>query len=111
MRMIAIALLPLAACSPTPAAEQPGNATPAPAATYTPGGPDDPIRTGCNTAAAKGLVGRAADAGTQAEAMRLTGAKTVRVIAPGAMVTQDFRSDRLNIRTDGANTILSFDCG
>lgn len=112
MRLMLIAAAGgLTACTPTPAAEQPVNAAPAPADNYTVGGPDDPIKIGCNAAKAQSLVGRTADAAAQAEALRLTGAKTLRVLPPGAMMTMDFRSDRLNIKTDGSNKILSFDCG
>lgn len=101
----------LAACSPTPAAQPAPPETPAPVASYTPGGPGDPVMAGCNAAKAQALVGRNADSATQEEARRLTGARTLRVLPPGAMMTMDFRSDRLNIKTDAAGKILSFDCG
>ncbi|WP_425312199.1 I78 family peptidase inhibitor [Pseudorhizobium halotolerans] len=35
--------------------------------------------------------------------MQRTGAKTVRQIQPGDMVTQDFREDRVTIETDPAS--------
>ncbi len=55
----------------------------------------------CNAEAAQGLVGQ--EKPTDAEAMRLTSAKTVRQIQPGDMVTQDFREDRVTIETDPAS--------
>jgi hypothetical protein len=41
------------------------------------------------------------------EAMQLTGAKTVRQIQPGDMVTQDFREDRVTIETDPATGLVT----
>ncbi len=52
----------------------------------------------CNPDAAQSLVGKPKP--TEAEAMRITNSKTVRQIAPGQMVTQDFREDRVTIETD-----------
>ncbi|WP_246780578.1 I78 family peptidase inhibitor [Rhizobium sp. AQ_MP] len=58
----------------------------------------------CKSEAAQGLVGKQKP--TDAEAMQLTGSKTVRQIQPGDMVTQDFREDRLTIETDPASSIV-----
>lgn len=49
---------------------------------------------------AQELVGK--EKPTDEQAMQLTGAKTVRQIQPGDMVTQDFREDRVTIETDPA---------
>jgi glutamine phosphoribosylpyrophosphate amidotransferase len=43
---------------------------------------------------------------TDGEAMQLTGAKTVRQIQPGDMVTQDFREDRVTIETNPASGLV-----
>ncbi|KRA61153.1 hypothetical protein ASD85_27465 [Rhizobium sp. Root651] len=64
-------------------------------------GASSPAAGPCNAEAAQGLVGQ--EKPTDAEAMQLTGAKTVRQIQPGDMVTQDFREDRVTIETDPAS--------
>ena len=58
----------------------------------------------CNAEAAQGLVGKPKP--TVGEAVQLTGAKTVRQIQPGDMVTQDFREDRVTIETDPASGLV-----
>ena len=58
----------------------------------------------CNAEAAGALVGKPKP--TDAEAMQLSGAKTVRQIQPGDMVTQDFREDRVTIETDPASGLV-----
>jgi hypothetical protein len=67
--------------------------------------------TACNAAAAHRLVGRQRSEAAAAEAKRLTGAAAIRWIPLGAMVTMDYRPDRLNIRLDRNGRILSLDCG
>jgi hypothetical protein len=103
MKRIAMLLLPLAACAPQPeAAAGAGTPTSTPTA--------DPLAA-CDGAKAKALIGRPVDAALKAEAMRLVGARTLRVIPPGAMVTMDYRTDRLNIDTDADNRATAFRCG
>ena len=65
----------------------------------------------CNAGKAKRLVGRKRSPAAEAEALRLTGAGTVRWIPMGAMVTMDYRPDRLNLRLDRKGRILSANCG
>jgi hypothetical protein len=65
----------------------------------------------CNVAKAKRLVGRKRSPALEAEALRLTGAGSVRWIPLGAMVTMDYRPDRLNLRLDRRSRILSVNCG
>jgi hypothetical protein len=90
--------LPLAllaiGCAPTPEA-----ATPDP-----PSGPCDASRLGA-------LVGRAYTEALAADAQRRSGARAVRRIRPGDMVTMDFRGDRLNVHLDDADRVVRFDCG
>ena len=88
------------ACAPVPPAE--------------PGQEEQiPVRGGgsCDAERAQGLVGRAATAELGAEALRLSGAATLRWIPPGAMVTMDYREDRLNIELDGQNRVTRVRCG
>ena len=65
----------------------------------------------CNAAKAKKLVGRKRSPSVEAEALRLSGAGTVRWIPMGSMVTMDYRPDRLNLRLDAQGRILSANCG
>ena len=76
--------------------------------------PDDnpqPAGGSCNAAAAQALIGRAASAELGAEALRVTGARGLRWIPPGAMVTMEYSPDRLNIETDAQNRVRAIRCG
>ncbi|KAB2788962.1 hypothetical protein F9L06_25930 [Brucella anthropi] len=85
-------LLALAACTPAPA----------PTATTEAGI--------CNPGAAQRLVGRSRI--TDDEAKRLTGAGSVRQIAPGQPVIQNYSNTRLTIETDPAtDRITAASCG
>lgn len=86
------ALLALAACTQAPA----------PTATTEPGI--------CNPNAAQRLVGRPRI--SDDEAKRLTGAGSVRQIAPGQPVIQNYSNTRLTIETDPATgRITAASCG
>ncbi len=65
----------------------------------------------CAPEKAQVLVGQAASADLAARAVQLTGARTVRWIRPGDMVTMDFREDRLNIELDAQGRVTLFRCG
>jgi hypothetical protein len=97
-------LLPLLAIACTAPPQQP------------PGDPADaPQERGtgkaCDAARAKALIGRSRSAATEAEARRLTGAPAIRWVPHGAMVTMDYRPDRLNIRLGKDGRVASLDCG
>ena len=57
------------------------------------------------------LVGRPATADLGAEALRRSGARTLRWIRPGDAVTMDFREDRLNIHLDAEHRVERLACG
>jgi len=65
----------------------------------------------CDAARAQALIGRTATTELGGEALRLTGAKALRWIQPGTMVTMDFRTDRLNIELDAQNRVTKIRCG
>ena len=65
----------------------------------------------CSADAAQGLVGRAGTAELAAEALRLTGLRTVRWIWPGQAVTMDYRADRLDISLDAEGKVARISCG
>ena len=65
----------------------------------------------CEASKAKALVGRARSEAVGNEALRLTGATTLRWIAPGTMVTMDYREDRLNLHLGSDGKIARIACG
>ncbi|WP_245708225.1 I78 family peptidase inhibitor [Sphingomonas palmae] len=64
----------------------------------------------CNAEPVQRFLGQPADT-AQAEAQRLSGARSVRRYATGDMLTMDYRADRLNIETDAAGQIVKLTCG
>jgi hypothetical protein len=65
----------------------------------------------CDVKRLKVLVGRPASAVAAAEALRLSGAKDLRWVKPGAMLTMDYRADRLNVILTGDKKVKRFTCG
>lgn len=88
----------LSGCSSVDTAE-----TPAPQA-------DNPNAT-CKAEAVPGLLGKPATAERVEQAREQTGARSVRVLAPGDAVTLDYDSQRLNIDIDEAELIQRISCG
>jgi hypothetical protein len=72
-----------------------------------------PVRGGgsCDASKAQKLIGRARSARLGAEALRLSGATALRWIPPGAMVTMDYRENRINLRLDTRSKVIKADCG
>ena len=65
----------------------------------------------CTAGPAEALVGEHYRRHVPTRAKRLSGARVVRVVMPGELVTQDFREDRLTIRVDHRRTITAVRCG
>jgi hypothetical protein len=65
----------------------------------------------CDAAKAQQLVGRTATEAVKAAALRLSGARNVRVIPKDGVVTMDYREDRLNLYLDGAKKVERISCG
>jgi hypothetical protein len=65
----------------------------------------------CEAGKAQALVGQSASGELGARASALTGARTIRWVQPGQMVTMDYRTDRLNIELDGRNRVTGIKCG
>lgn len=103
------AMISIAGCAPMASHEPPPGAetTPAPEIRVGPG-PEDGA---CRAEAAQRFVGRMPDEDTVRDAMAASGAATVRVIAHDAMVTMDYRGDRLNLRLDESGRIAAVACG
>ncbi|MGZ8284732.1 MAG: I78 family peptidase inhibitor [Allosphingosinicella sp.] len=92
MRILALAALLTTGCATVPPAEAGG-------------------RGSCDAGEARKLIGRTRSAKVGAEALRLSGATALRWIAPGTMVTMDYREDRVNLRVDPAGKVVKVDCG
>ena len=65
----------------------------------------------CDASRVQNLVGREASTELGTEAARRSGARALRWIRPGDMVTQDYRTDRLNIELDERNRVSRLRCG
>ncbi len=89
-------LLVLAGCATAPA--------PAPA-------PAGPGGGACNAAAAQFVVGRNADAAMQEAARLRSGARIVRTLRPGQVVTMESSGERLNLELDAGGRVVRVRCG
>ena len=65
----------------------------------------------CNAARVQDLVGRPAGTELGADALRRSGARTLRWLRPGDVVTMEYRADRLNIHLDAQNRVSRLVCG
>ena len=65
----------------------------------------------CRAEPIRDLVGRPATQQLGADALRRSGARALRWIRPGDVVTMDYREDRLNVRLDARNYVATFTCG
>ena len=100
---MAASLLPLAmACTTVPAD---GGASQ--------GEPVEAVGSGqpCRAGELGELVGHEATQALGAEALRRSGARSLRWIRPGDVVTMDYREDRLNIHLDSRGRVERFACG
>lgn len=65
----------------------------------------------CDAQPLQDLVGQTVTQAVGANAMRMSGAKTLRWIPPNSAVTMDYRQDRLNISYDENSVITDITCG
>jgi hypothetical protein len=70
-----------------------------------------PPSEACDASRVLYLKGKARAAVDPGEALRHSGARTIRWVEPGSAVTMDFRSDRLNLHVDKAGVITDARCG
>lgn len=97
-RMIAaLALLPMAACT-IATSEQTGSAS------------GEPVGT-CRNNSLGQFIGQPASQDLGARMLSASGAKILRWVPKGGMVTMDFNPSRLTVQLDGANRIESANCG
>lgn len=64
----------------------------------------------CDAGPAQRLIGRQRTDALGAEALRLSGAKTLRWLAPDTVYTMDLRRDRINIEIDANGRITRLRC-
>ncbi|RNF83650.1 hypothetical protein EER27_09700 [Lysobacter psychrotolerans] len=79
-----------------------------------PASPDAPPVAGvsCNADAARaGALGKVASADVVQRAGDAAGARNVRVLKPGQMVTMEYLEGRLNIDVDDNNVVTNLRCG
>lgn len=65
----------------------------------------------CRDFASAQFIGREATSALGAELQRASGARVIRWVQPGMMVTMEFREDRLTVRLDERNRVQSASCG
>ncbi|VVT03037.1 conserved exported hypothetical protein [Sphingomonas sp. EC-HK361] len=65
----------------------------------------------CDASAIGDLIGKPADATLATEALRRSGARTIRWLHPDTAMTMDYRVDRLNVKMDLKNVVTGFTCG
>lgn len=70
-----------------------------------------PAEDRCNAAAAGDAIGRKDTPALRAEVARKVGHARIRWLPPGTIVTQDLRSDRLNIDIDEGGVVVRARCG
>ncbi len=80
------------------------------------GTPSAPVQTAaaageCNGAGLARFAGQAATAASGAEMLRVSGARTIRWVQPGMMVTMDFSPQRLTVYLARGNVIERANCG
>ncbi len=73
--------------------------------------PMSPDAPECRAGPAETLVGERYRRHVPTRAKKLSGARTVRVMWPGQMMTMDYRVDRLNLRVDHKRLITAVSCG
>ena len=88
---------------PAPPATTPPSDSPQPTA--------PPTAQACDADAANGAIGQAATAEVVERARVAAGAAVARTLAPGQVVTMEFRGDRLNLMVDDANVVTGVRCG
>ena len=65
----------------------------------------------CRAAPAQSYIGQTASSATGAELLAMTNSREIRWVAPGMMVTMDYKFGRLTVGYDAAMRISSISCG
>ena len=94
---------PTAPVESAPPVDAPPTDTPPPA--------PPPTAQACDADAANGAIGETATTEVIERARNAAGAAVARTLAPGQVVTMEFRGDRLNLMVDEANVVTGVRCG
>ncbi len=86
------------------------------AAAAPPPEPEIPVRGAaggsvCRQQSFEEFIGQIASSAVGAEMLRVSGARVIRWVQPGMMVTMDYREDRLTVRLAENNRIVTASCG
>lgn len=73
--------------------------------------PVAPSPSACSQAPLDTFKGRTATQQVGADMLAASGARVIRWVQPGMMVTMDFREDRITVYLDAANRIERASCG
>ena len=65
----------------------------------------------CNAAPAQDLVGQPASASLGEEVLRRTGARVLRWLQPGQVITLEYSYQRVNVKLDAQNRVEGITCG
>ena len=65
----------------------------------------------CDAAKVQSFLGKPESAAIAEQARQQSGAKTVRWLRPGQIVTMEYLNGRLNVNVDEKNRVKSFTCG
>ncbi len=65
----------------------------------------------CHNESLGAFLGRPASSALGSEMLSASGARTLRWVAKGMMVTLEFSAQRLTVHLDGANRVESLSCG
>ncbi|NYT66409.1 hypothetical protein H0A58_10585 [Alcaligenaceae bacterium] len=65
----------------------------------------------CNSDPVQSLLGKNPNPSVMAQAKQLSGAKQLRTLLPGQVMTMEYNPERLNILVDDADTITRINCG
>lgn len=93
--LTALSAVPLAACMGTPSG-QPGTADPAGA---------------CRSEPLAQFVGQPASQDLGAKMLAASGARIIRWVPKGSVITMEFNANRVTVLLDGSNRVESANCG
>ena len=96
-RFITLAFLPLAACTIATSDATADNRPPVPAE--------------CRNQALAQFIGQPASEELGARMLRASGARTIRWVPKGGVVTMEFNPARITVQLDGANRVERASCG
>jgi hypothetical protein len=65
----------------------------------------------CRSQGLARFVGRQANSEVASEMRKVSGAKTVRWVRPGSVITMEYRDDRVTVRVSASDRVIAAHCG